>query len=122
MWTRATKLNTIAEVELTSPRVCGRMTRRTNVPSTTPQESYKHTVFIPTIDHLISEFKFRFSSIQVNATYGLYLITQHLDTMMKEYRDNAFSFFEWSLPSPETFNQLIEIWKVRWVLSPCPRT
>ena len=38
VWARATKLATITEVELTLPRVCHRMTRRTNLPSTTPQE------------------------------------------------------------------------------------
>ena len=39
---------------------------------------------------------------------------QHLDTMTKEHRDNAFSFCEWTLPSPETFNQDIEVSKGRW--------
>ena len=34
--------------------------------------------------------------------------------MTKEHRDNDFSFFEWALPSPETFNQEIEVWKTRW--------
>ena len=34
--------------------------------------------------------------------------------MAKEHRDNAFSSFEWVLPSPETFNQEIEVWKARW--------
>ena len=67
---------------------------RTHIPSTTHQEYYKLVVFIPTIDLLISELEFRFSSIQVNATCGLYLIPQYLDTMKKEHRDNAFSFFE----------------------------
>ena len=109
VWTRDTKLCTIAEVELTSPRVCGRMTRRTNVLSATPQEYYKIAVFKPTIHHLISELEYRFSSMQVNATCGLYLTPQHLDTMKMEHRDNAFSFFEWALPTPETFNQEIEV-------------
>ena len=68
---------------------------------------------MPTIDHLISELEYRFSSIQVNATCGLYLIPQHLDTKKKEHRDNAFSLFEWALTSPETFNEEIEVWKAR---------
>ena len=71
-------------------------------------------VFIPKIYHLISELEFRFSSIQVNAICGLYLIPQHLDTMTKEHSDNTLSFFELALPFPETFNQEIEVWKARW--------
>ena len=34
--------------------------------------------------------------------------------MTKVHRNNAFSFFEWALPSPETFNHEIEVWKARW--------
>ena len=79
--TRATKLATIAEAWVDITQSVGRMTRRTNVPSTTCQPYYKLAVFVPTIDHLISQLVFRFSTIQVNATYGLYLIPQYLDTM-----------------------------------------
>ena len=105
VWTRATKLATITDIELTSPSVCGRMTRRTNIPSTTPQQYYKLAVLIPPTDHLISELEFRFLNTAVYKSKLHVICTLYHST---------FSFFEWALSSPETFNQEIDIWKTRW--------
>ena len=30
------------------------------------------------------------------------------------HRDNIFQFFEWALPSPQTFNQELDVWKQTW--------
>ena len=30
------------------------------------------------------------------------------------HHDNKFQFFEWALPSPQTFNQELDIWKQMW--------
>ena len=53
----------IADIEVATPRRCGRQTKQKNIPSATTDEYYKRAVFIPTIDHLIAELEFQFSSV-----------------------------------------------------------
>ena len=96
----------IADTELTLPRICKRMTNRSNILGKSTQEYYKVTLFILIIGHLVAELDLRFSQIQVSALYGMYLIPKNIVEMTK-HRDNTFKFFEWALPSPppQTFNQ-----------------
>ena len=34
--------------------------------------------------------------------------------MSSVHRDNIFQFFEWALPSPQAFNQELDVWKQMW--------
>ena len=104
----------IAETELIAPRICQRMTKRSNIPAGSSKDYFKVAVLIPTIDHLLSELEFRFSQIQVHAACGMYLIPKNLQDMSSVHRDNIFRFFEWALPSPQTFNQELDVWKQMW--------
>ena len=44
----------------------------------------------------------------------MYLIPKNLQDMSSVHHDNIFQFFEWSLPSPQTFNQELDVWKQMW--------
>ena len=104
----------IVDIEITTPRRCGRQTKRSNVPSATTDEYYKIGVSIPVIDHLITELEFRFSSVQVNGTQGMYLIPENLGMLSNRERNEIADFFDWVLPSPATFNQEVDLWKTKW--------
>ena len=104
----------IAVTGLTLPRTCRRMTNRSNLPGKSAQEYYKVTLFIPIIDHLVAELEIRFSHIQVNVVCGMYMIPKNIVAMTKEQRYNTFKFFECALPSPQTFNQELGIWRKMW--------
>ena len=104
----------IAYIKVTIPCLCGRQTKQKNIPSTTTDEYYKRAVFIPTINHLIAELEFRFSSVQVNGTQGMYLIPENLSMLSNVERYQISDFFDWVLPSPATFNQEIDLWKTKW--------
>ena len=92
----ATHMATIAETELIAPRICQRMTKRSNIPAGSSKDYFKVAVLIPTIDHLLSELEFRFSQIQVHAACGMYLIPKNLQDMSSVHRDNIFQFFKWA--------------------------
>ena len=111
IWKNATHMATIAETELIAPRICQRMTKRSNIPAGSSKDYFKVAVLIPTIDHLLSELEFRFSQIQVYTACGMYLIPKNLQDMSCVHHDNIFQFFEWALPSPQTFNQELDVWK-----------
>ena len=44
----------------------------------------------------------------------MYLIPKNLQDMSSVHHDNIFQFFEWALPSPQTFNQELDVWKQMW--------
>ena len=46
--------------------------------------------------------------------WDVLLIPKNLQDMSSVHRDNIFQFFEWALPSPQTFNQELDIWKQMW--------
>ena len=94
IWKNATHMATIAETELIAPRICQRMTKRSNTPARSSKDYFKVAVLIPTIDHLLSELEFRFSQIQVHAACGMYLIPKNLQVMSSVHHDNIFQFFE----------------------------
>ena len=90
------------------------MTNRSYILGKSAQEYYKVTLFIPIIDHLVAELDLRFSQIQVSAVCGMYLIPKNVFEMADEHRDNTFKFFEWALPSRQTFNQELGVWGKMW--------
>ena len=50
----------------------------------------------------------------MSAVCGIYLIHRNIVAMTDEDRDNTFKFFEWALPSPQTFNQELGVWRKMW--------
>ena len=114
IWPKVNALAKIAGIEITTPRRCGRQTKQSNVPSATTGEYYKRGVFIPAIDHLISELEVRFSSVQLNGIQGMYLIPENLDMLCNFKRNQIANFFDWVLPSPGMFNQEVDLWKTKW--------
>ena len=58
VWNNCKTLAAISGTELSRPRICGRQSQRTNIPSTTVEEYYKLGVFVPTIDHMITQLDF----------------------------------------------------------------
>ena len=89
----------IANTEFILPRICRRMTNRSNILGKSAEEYYKFTLFITIIDHLVAKHDLRSSQIQVSAVCGMYLIPKNIVEMTDEHRDNTFKFFEWALPS-----------------------
>ena len=56
IWKNATHMATIAETELIAPRICQRMTKRSNIPAGSSKDYFKVAVLIPTIDHLLQSW------------------------------------------------------------------
>ena len=75
------------------------------------KSTIKFNFFISIIDHLVAELHLRFSEIQVSAVCWMYLIPKNIVEMTDEHRDNISKFFEWALPSPQTFNQELGVWR-----------
>ena len=78
VWMKASEMAAIIKTELTLPRICRRMTNRSNILGKSTQEYYKVLLFIPIIEHLVVELDLRFSQIQVSAVCWMYLIPKNI--------------------------------------------
>ena len=112
------ELSTAIGKEPSLPRLCGRQTHCSNIPSQTPKEYYRLTITIPLLDHMLSEMASRFSKHQQTAVTGLLLVpsilvTNSLTEAMSKlgqlgdmYRDD--------LPSPSSLESEIHTWYLKW--------
>ena len=84
-------------------------------PPRLPKEYYKRNVTLPLVDHLLMELTSRFSEEAKRATEGLKLIPpDSTDT------NGLFDFYENDLPSPETVDTEVHIWRMKWDKVPGP--
>ena len=105
------------KIEIIAPRICQRMTKRRNIPAGSSKDyftcwsphPYNWSIYFPRWNYSDSH---RYT---VHAACGMYLIhKRNLQDMSSVHRDNIFQFFEWALPSPQTFNQELDVWKQMW--------
>ena len=100
--------------ELPTPRRCGRQTLRSNVESTTPEEYWRRTAFLPCLDHLITEFESRFSELSSAAVQGLQLLPGNLNNLNIEKEAEIRRRFAADLPDPNTFQEELKRWRKKW--------
>lgn len=61
VWDEAEIMAKIVSTTLAVPRMCNRQTTRNNVTADSPKQYFCRSVFIPYLDHLLSELNSRFS-------------------------------------------------------------
>ena len=102
------------------PRNAGRMQHRSNIPASTVEEYYKRNVTLPLVDHLLMELTSRFSEEAKRATEGLKLIPSVMNLSDSTDTNGLFDFYQNDLPSPETVNTEVHIWRMKWDKVPEP--
>ena len=100
------------------PRRCGRQIARSNVETTTPEEYWRRTAFVPSLDHLIQEFEERFSQLSEEAIRGLHLLPSNISNISTEDIQAICQCFRADLQSPEFFSQEVQRRKVLWNTQP----
>ena len=100
------------------PRICSRQRHRTNTPASSPSEYFKRMITIPILDHLLAELDRRFTSHQVTALQGLYLVpsvlvTKDLPTISKVVIE-AGEFYATDLPIVSSLKSEIHSWYTKW--------
>lgn len=106
--------NTAGLDELPVPRRCGRQTTRNNVESSTSEEYWRRAIFIPFMDHLITEFEERFSQLTQGAVLGLHLLPTKVNKLTPHDEAEIATYFKDDLPSPNTLAQEVRRWKTFW--------
>ena len=100
------------------PRLCGRQTHRSNIPSQTPKEYYRRTITIPLLDHILTEMKSRFSQHQQTAVTGLLLVPSILVTKSLSEATSKIvelgDMYSDDLPNSTSLQSEIHTWYLKW--------
>ena len=99
--------------ELSIPR-CSRQKLRSYVEADTPQAYWRRSVFLPFVDHLVSELSARFTQLNKKAIQGLLFLPPNLTSLTVEKVVELHEHFCEDLPTPEAFKQEVKMWKQRW--------
>ena len=110
------KMATVAgRPELSVPRTCRRQTQRSNVPAETPKDYWRRSVFLPFLDHLLTELSSRFSAMTKAAVGGLRLLPEKAKTMdVERVRADLLQAYEVDLPEAEHLDAELRVWKTKW--------
>lgn len=117
-FTEVEQMSRAIGTEPSLPRLCGRQIHHSNVPSQTPTEYYPRTIFIPLLDHILTEMDSRFSKHQQTAFTGLLLVPSVL--VPKSLSEATSKPAEWGelysndLPSPNSLQGEIDTWYLKW--------
>ena len=71
VYDRVICMSEIAKVTISVPRTCARQTQRTNVTALSTDKYWMRGIFIPYLDHFISQLCHRFGHISKIAVQGL---------------------------------------------------
>ena len=96
------------------PRTCRRQIHRSNVPGTVPEEYWRVSIFVPFLDHIISEFDSRFSALSMQSVKGFQLLPNFAtDINIEDAEKTLAELYMEDLPSPETFRAELDRWQRR---------
>ena len=86
--------------ELSIPRRCSRQTLHSNVEADTPQAYWRRSVFLPFVDHRVSELSARFTQLNKKAIQGLLLLPPNLTSLTEEKVVELYEHFCEDLSAP----------------------
>ncbi|CAI6346192.1 unnamed protein product [Macrosiphum euphorbiae] len=97
------------------PRTVGRQTARNNIPSDSPEQYYKRSIFLPFLDHFICQLQDRFTNHHHVMAKLQSLIPNFIkNTTDIKYFQEVALFYKDILPNYETFDAEIKIWLTKW--------
>nr|XP_054760699.1 52 kDa repressor of the inhibitor of the protein kinase-like [Lytechinus pictus] len=98
LFNTSSQMSDVAGVPLSKPRVVGRQSLRSNVDAENVEEYYRRSIFLPFIDHLISQLKDRFVGRSTDAMKALFMLPNNLHKMDEEIENTISTCYEDDLP------------------------
>lgn len=121
-FTEAEKAAEELDIPVCRPRICGRQTKRNNVPAESPEDYYRRALTIPFLDHLLSEMASRFSALQDRASEGMRLVPSVFANSATMPSPDDLCFYEEDLPSQRSLSAELEQWRIEWANKPTKET
>ena len=106
---------------VSDPRTFGRQQHRSNVSSATPIEHYKRNVAIPFLDHVLSHLNEQFSTLSVNASYLLTIVSSAVMFSKPSKLSEIIAQYQHDLPTPELLENEMCRWKSKYSTVPADK-
>jgi len=115
IYAKSVEIGTKHDVAATVPRVVARQRHRGNAPANTPSEYWKRNLYLPFVDHLITELTDRLV-INEDRFSAQYLIPSELSGLTAETITRIHETFGGDIPASDKqeFEQEVQRWKARW--------
>ena len=103
----SSRITEISGVSVSMPRVSGCQCHRSNPKFTSVEESFKKTIVIPFLDHLISDISSRFSehSLHVASLQNLFPVKISNETDISTAMREAIEFYSTDLLNPSLLDE-----------------
>lgn len=105
------------DIELKKPRIVGRQTQRLNIIAQTPEEHYKLTIYIPLLDHVLTDLNDRLSQEVLNL-FNLRVVLPKGSQSREEIDklEKVVKFYSGLLGTPNlsVVKQEALLWTQRW--------
>ena len=98
------------------PRTVGRQSYRSTVPSSSPEEYWRRSLYFPFLDHLIEEIQSRLLSPELEKYYSVqYLLPHNVSHLSNDQKvKEIYTAYSADLPSKDHFTQEIDRWRMKW--------
>jgi hypothetical protein len=87
---------------------------RSNVEADNAAMYYCRSIFIPFLDDLVSQLHNRFEGLSSHALQALLLLPPNLSRLCGEALSTLITHYVPDLPSPDSAEQEINVWKAHW--------
>jgi hypothetical protein len=96
------------------PRITARQTQRSNVPTSSPIDYWRISVFVPFLDFLITELNSRFSGLAKKATVALLLLPANVKDLTAQQINDILTAYGPDLPDADSYVAEVDLWRKKW--------
>jgi len=99
---------------LQRPRRCEKQTHRNNVSSDSGEQYFKRAVYLPFLDSLIQELRYRFNGLSAKSVLALKILPNNRCQLETDDEESIVNYYFEDLPNPSSFHQELLLWKIMW--------
>lgn len=110
VWTKACEFATNVDVSPKAPRTTPRQTQRSNTPAHTPMDYWRLNVYLPFLDHIITQLSDRLCK-PLPRLCAQYILPDFIDRLTADIWQNIKEEYEPLLPSPTSADVELEVWR-----------
>lgn len=120
IWKQAGELADVSETELKCPRTAARQTNRSNVSADSPEEYFRRTIYIPFVDHVISDLHDRFDDHK----RGIFCLSAIVPERVSSYNFSdimpAITMYSSFIGTSDSLSAEFELWQQKWATASDP--
>ena len=110
LWEKTCKIAEDLDIEVSMPRIAKRQAQRANTPAATPKDYWRRNLYVPFLDHLITELQDRLCTPQPRLA-AEHLLPSNISKLTSTEWENIKEEYEPLLPHPSRLDSELDSWK-----------